>query len=168
HPGLEIAYLLGNFGVKVRKCDVTLTAAPNALKIGDWASQGLAFYGGSVCYMRAVRPKLRAGERLIVQTPEFRGTAVRVLVNGREAGIIPWPPYELDVTDAVRAAGDGPVQLGIEVLGHRRNSHGPHHLNQKWPRWTGPGQYLDRQNWYDGYQLVPCGLMAPPKLVVRR
>ncbi|NLX59419.1 MAG: hypothetical protein GXY74_10075 [Phycisphaerae bacterium] len=168
HPGLEIVYLLGSFGVKVAGADATLVAPPASLRIGDWVKQGLPFYSGSVCYTRTVRAKLRAGERLIVQTPEFRGTAVRVLVNGDEAGIVPWPPYELDVTDAVRAAGGEAVQLGIEVLGHRRNSHGPHHLNQKWTWWTGPGQYLDRKNWFDGYQVVPCGLMAPPKLVVRR
>jgi len=168
HPGLEIVYLLGNFGARVSGAEVTMSAAPASLKLGDWTRQGLPFYSGSVSYTRTIRPKLRKGERLIVQTPEFRGTAVRILVDGQSAGIIAWPPHELDVTDLVRECGGKPVVLGIEVLGHRRNSHGPLHLNEKWPEWTGPGQFVDRDNWHEGYQLVPCGLMAPPKLVVRK
>ncbi|NIA21386.1 MAG: hypothetical protein GWP05_05330 [Anaerolineaceae bacterium] len=168
HPGLEIVYLLGNFGVKASGPEVTMTAAPASLKIGDWTRQGLAFYSGSVCYTRRVRPELGRGEHLIVQTPEFRGTAVRILVDGQPAGVIAWPPHEVEVTDLVGQAGGEPVTLGIEVLGHRRNSHGPLHLNEKWPSWTGSGQFVDRDNWYEGYQLVPCGLMAPPELVVRK
>ena len=168
HPGLEMTYLLGDFGAKASGAEVTMTAAPASLKLGDWTRQGLAFYGGSVCYRRTVRAKLRKGERLVVRVPEYRGTGIRILVDGRPAGVIAWPPNEMDITDLVGEAGGKPVVLGIEVLGHRRNSHGPLHLNEKWPQWTGPSQFVDRDNWHDGYQLVPCGLMAPPKLVFRK
>ena len=33
---------------------------------------------------------------------------------------------------------------------------------------VGPGNYnSEGANWTDGYQLVPCGLMAAPRLEVR-
>ncbi len=164
HPGLEIAYLLGDFGVEVKGTDVIMTARPDVLKIGDWVKQGLPFYSGSVSYYRTIKPKLRKGERLFVRVPDYRGVAVRVLVDGRSAGVIAWEPNEVDITDLVSG---GSVDLAIEVIGHRRNSHGPLHLNEKWPTWTGPGQYVTSgKEWIDSYQLVPCGLMDPPRLVV--
>ena len=62
-----------------------------------------------------------------------------------------------------------PVTLQIEVLGHRRNSHGPLHHPEKWPVWTGPGEFVvNPAHEFKGYQLVPCGLFRPPVLSVRR
>ena len=54
----------------------------------------------------------------VVRPPHHKG----FVVEGRPAGILAWPPYELDVTDLL---GLRPCRAGIEVLGHRRNSHGP-------------------------------------------
>jgi hypothetical protein len=90
-----------------------------------------------------------------------------VWLNGQAVATLGWDPYEADITDFV--ARGVPAELGIEVIGHRRNSHGPHHIKEKWPGWTGPGEYVPgKERWFDGYQLVPCGLMAPPRLSVRR
>ncbi len=98
--------------------------------------------------------------------PEYRGVAVRVLVNGKSAGVIGWEPNEVDITDLL----DGkPAELRIEVIGHRRNSHGPFHIKEKWPVWTGPDTYMrSGEHWFEGYQLVPCGLMKAPRLVCKR
>ena len=167
HSGFEIIYLLGNFGAAVDGTKVAVTAAPTALTLGDWVGQGLAFYSGSVSYRTVIQPQAGPGQRLLVRLGDYRGAAVRVLVDGRPAGIIGWEPCEVDITDFV--AGPGPADLAIEVIGHRRNSHGPHHLAQKWPPWTGPGEYVATgDRWFEGYQLVPCGLMSPPQLVVQR
>jgi hypothetical protein len=91
---------------------------------------------------------------------------VSIRVDGRPAGIIGWEPNELEITGLVRGAS---AVLQIEVLGHRRNSHGPLHHVKKWPEWTGPLEYVSKgKEWVDGYQLVPCGLLKPPRLAVRR
>lgn len=143
-----------------------MTRMPVSLRIGDWVPQGLPFYSGGVGYCRTIRPNLRKKERLFVQIPEYRGVAVRVLAGGQSAGIIAWEPNEAEITDLV---GGGPIDLRIEVIGHRRNSHGPLHLAEKSPPFTGPGQFVSSgDEWTDAYQLVACGLMAPPRLVVRR
>ena len=166
HPGLEIIYVLGNFGACVTGTDVAITRPTTALRLGDWGRQGLPFYAGSISYAKTIRPQLRKGERLFVQIPDYRGIGVRVLVNGQPAGIVAWEPHEVEIT---RFVGTEPVTLQIEVLGHRRNSHGPLHLKEKWPTWTGPGEFVaGKDRWFDGYQLVPCGLMQPPVLAVRR
>ncbi len=164
--GLEIIYLLGNFGVRVENAQITMTLAPRSLQLGDWVVQGLPFYSGSVTYRKTIVPKLQAGRRLFVRLPEYRGVAARVLVDGRPAGIIAWPPNELEITSWVTG---GSQELAIEVLGHRRNSHGPLHHRDLWPVWTGPDQFVTRgEEWTDGYQLVPCGLMQPAQLIVRQ
>jgi len=164
--GLEIAYLLGNFGARVDGAEITLTTPVASLTLGDWCGQGLPFYAGHVAYHRMIQPQPAAGERVFVCVPEYRGVGVRVLVNGQAAGIIGWEPNEVEITHLL----DGtPAELVIEVLGHRRNSHGPFHINTKWPAWTGPGEFkCDAERWFDGYQLVPCGLMQPPRIDVRR
>ncbi|HEY3379939.1 MAG TPA: glycosyl hydrolase [Armatimonadota bacterium] len=165
HSGLEIIYLLGDFGVTLHERQATLTALPTHLALGDWCMQGLPFYAGSVLYAQEVElPPLAAGARIAVQVPDYRGVGVRVWVAGHPAGTIGWEPNEVDVTDLVM--GNAHALLQIEVLGHRRNSHGPLHLKEKWPTWTGPGQFLPSQDeYYPGYQLVPCGLMAQVQLV---
>jgi hypothetical protein len=166
HSGLEIAYLLGHFGTAVDGTAVSIVAPPATLRIGDWVPQGLAFYGDSVAYRRALDLKPAAGERVFVRVPEYRGVAVRVLVNGQTAGLIGWEPNEVEITTLLTGS---PVELAIEVVGHRRNSHGPFHLTEKWPTWTGPGEFVRGPNsWFEGYQLVPCGLMASPVVDVRR
>lgn len=164
--GLEIVYVLGDFGVKTLGTRVTMTAPIRQLRPGDWVPQGLAFFSGSVSYQTVLRPRLRKGERLFVQVPDYRGVAVRVLVDGQQVGIIAWEPNEVDITDFVRGTE---AQLQIEVLGHRRNSHGPLHFFLKHPMWTSPHQFVAPvDEWVDKYQLVPCGLMQPPRLLVRR
>ena len=161
HPGLEIIYLLGAFGTKVNGADVAVTRLPTTLKIGNWVGQGLAFYSGSVTYRRTIRPKRRGKQRVFVSVPAYLGAGVRILVDGQPAGVIAWQPNEIDITDVV---GGEKAELGIQVLGHRRNSHGPLHQKAKHPRWTGPGCYGVEQK---AYHLVACGLMAPPQIIVR-
>jgi hypothetical protein len=165
HPGLEIVYLLGSFGSEVDGNAVAMTGLPSSLELGDWVQQGLAFYSGSVAYRRKVAVEAGGGERVFVRVPDYRGVAFRVLVNGRIAGVSGWAPHEVEITGLV---GREPVELQIEVIGHRRNSHGPFHINDKWPSWTGPAEYAcGPDRWFDGYQLVPCGIMSEPQLVVK-
>ncbi|NQU40064.1 MAG: hypothetical protein HQ523_08940 [Lentisphaerae bacterium] len=165
HPGLEYVYILGPFGVRVAGRDVRLVAEPTTLRIGDWVRQGFPFYAGSLSYVRSIHARLKADERLFVQIPEYRGSAVRILVNGHVAGIVAWDPPEVDITDYLE---QGKGRLQIEVIGHRRNSHGPLHYFEKWPSWTGPDQFVSEgTEWTDDYQLVPCGLMKDPVLLVK-
>lgn len=165
HPGLEAVYLLGQFGVKLRDTTAHLVARPQHLRIGNWVRQGLPFYGGSVTYRRKITPPVSGMQRLFVQVPSYEGAAVRVWVNGSPAGTLAWPPYELDITDFLTGEA---VELGIEVITHRRNSHGPLHQTTTQPMAVGPINFItEADQWQDAPNLVPCGLTAPPRLVVR-
>ena len=167
HPGLECIYLLGTFGVWLRDgMHATLRALPARLLTGSWVEQGLPFYSGSVSYLAKIVPHFRESVRLLINVPEFRGAAVRILVNGDPAGVIGWSPFELDITEHLESGVE--TDIRIQVIGHRRNSHGPLHHAEKWPQWTGPEEFVSSgDEWTDAYQLVPCGLTAPPRILVR-
>ena len=163
HSGLEYIYLLGAFGVRIDSNGAAaITEQPRGLTIGDWTKQGLPFYSGSATCLRSEKISFRKGERIFVSLPEYRGVAARVLVDGRDAGIIAWEPNEVEITELIES--DKPFDLGIEVLGHRRNSHGPFHLKEKWPIWTGPASYHMKQRQHN---IVPFGIMKPPALLVK-
>lgn len=153
-PGLESAFLLGEFGV----IGTTLTALPQHLKVGDWVPQGLPHYAGNLSYhFEAEFPAVP--EHVFLTLPEYRGTALEVAVNGGQPTLLPWPPYRLDIARELRP---GTNTVTVTVLGHRRNSHGPFYLDTKWPSWTGPREYHIYT--HSEKQLVPCGLLAAPVL----
>jgi hypothetical protein len=167
--GLEPMYLLGEFGVRVEGAATTVIERPSRLRLGDWGEQGLPFYGGNVVYTRRLRIESGSSERVFLRLREFRGTAARIWTDGALVGVVAWPPFELEITESIRRAGGREIELAIEMLGHRRNSHGPLHYREKWPTWTGPGQMQPGpSDFVEFYQLVPCGLLAAPEAVVRR
>ncbi|MDD5599285.1 MAG: glycosyl hydrolase, partial [Victivallaceae bacterium] len=162
HPGLEYIYLLGNFGVTFSGLRQTLTAPANSLHIGDWGEQGLPFYSGAVAYQCPMKIVKQTGERIFVKLPEYRGACVKLIVNGRDAGIIAWEPNEADISDFLET-GDNTVS--IEVFSSRRNSHGPLFNSEKWPVWTGFGSFCE----FTGkFNLVPCGLLKAPQIIVKK
>jgi hypothetical protein len=164
---LELCYLLGEFSVDMAAPDEPHIQADRPEPIfGDWTVQGLPFYGGSVAWRAEVQCECGEDERLFVEVPEFAGACARVLVDGREAGVIGWRPHEVEVTDLVQ--GKESVDLAVEVISHRRNAFGPLHNTEEPMRWTGPGQFVTHHStWTDDYLLVPCGLLTAPRLSVR-
>ncbi|MFO7958843.1 MAG: glycosyl hydrolase [Candidatus Brocadiia bacterium] len=163
---LEACFLLGDFSVRVDGADVLVEPTAPAPAIGDWTEQGLPFYSGSVVFRADVQASA-GGDRLFVEVPEFAGACVRVLVDGEEAGVVGWEPHEVEITDL--ASGKEEFQLAVEVVAHRRNAFGPLHHAEARPEWVGPAQFVtDGDLWQDEYSLVPAGLLAPPRLSVRR
>ncbi len=164
--GLEAVYLLGDFRVQLRGTEVSLASPPRRLALGDWCSQGLPFYAGAVGYRHRLRPQLAEDERLLLRLGAFSGVAVRILIDGAPLGILAWEPYDMDITDAVAAAGGDEIELAIEIMGHRGNSHGPLHLAEQNPAWTGPADFETvGERWREDYRQTPLGLMEPPRLV---
>ena len=76
---------------------------------------------------------------------------------GQATFVLPGPPFETDITDAL-AGGDN--LLVVEVIGGRKNILGP--LHTPWISWTGPGEFdPDNPKWSRDYLLTDHGLMAP-------
>lgn len=159
--GLEAMFLLGDFGVRTAGTTSTLLAPPPTLATGDWVAQGLPNYSGNLAYSLdwQYRP---TGERVFLKAGDIGGTALRILVNGQTVGLVGWPPYELELTDALQP---GRNRLTLEVLGCRRNSHGPFYWGDLYLEWTGPTEMKACER--TERLLMPSGLLTPPELLFR-
>lgn len=160
--GLETVFLLGDFGVECRGVVSTLVARSSVLSVGDCTLQGLPNYSGNLLYHTKISGPMN-GEDIFLRIGSFGGTAVKVYVNGQTAGVIAFPPYELNLSPMLE---QGPNRLEIEVLNTRRNSHGPFYTGNSQMVWVGPGEMkaCDRKS----RLLVPCGLLAMPELIFRK
>ncbi|MDK1032721.1 MAG: hypothetical protein QGD94_11990, partial [Planctomycetia bacterium] len=175
---LETVFILGDFGVKVKGLVSTIVEAPRELRTGDWVRQSLPFYCASVVYHARVNARLRRGERAVLSLPEWGGTCAVIRVDGKEVGTVAWPPYEIDVTDALAACPPKPtdgtsrrrwVDLGIEIISSRRNAFGPLHLPQGKRGGEGFRRFrAEGKRWAERYNLKPCGLLTRPVLTVVR
>lgn len=164
--GLEIVYLLGAFGVSVHAGQPQLTTLPATLKTGNWVTRGLPFYSGAVVYEKTVTLSRDKNERLFLELPGFEGTAARIWADGKEQGIIAWEPQEIELDVP---PGRQRVRLGVEIISHRRNSHGPLHFNKPAPVWIGSDEFMTQgEQWTDDYMLVACGLTKAPVMSTRR
>lgn len=167
HVGLETIYILGHFGVHMRNERVTICEPVSTLELGDWTRQGLMFYSGSVTYLYPLKVRREAAKRYLVTIPEHRGTVARVWLNGRLIRVVGWAPWTADLTEYLDDSPDV-YTLGIEIYGHRGNSHGPLHADRTHTLREGIGPYSFRkrgEEWKQDYQLIPCGLMQPVELI---
>ncbi len=122
HAELQPVYILGEFGAAAQEKGFRIVK-PRTLGLGAWSAQDLPFYSEGVVYSRVFRAEGRKnGYKL--RLGKWLGTVAEVRVNGRSAGIIGWPPYELDLSGLVT---EGQNEVEVEVLGSLKNLLGPHH-----------------------------------------
>lgn len=157
--GLEAIYLLGEFGVwKSLEGMPFMGKLPEKLLLEDITTQGLLFYSGKIVYHMGT-PEALKGKRVILKATQFGGSCIRVRGGGREV-LLPWQPYEEEVTDLVEAA----EALELEVILTRRNTFGPLHQLPALVDGYGPGNFLSKgEKWSDGYVTLPQGLLGEPE-----
>ncbi len=136
HSELEPIYVLGDFRLTAAAKGFELRP-PAPISPGSWAAQGLPFYGEAVAYRKTftIPPGAGAkGVRYIVRLGSWCGSVAEVRVGGRPAGLIAFPPYERDITDAL---SPGPNEVTVVVTGTLKNTLGPFHnnppLGRAWP-----------------------------------
>ena len=160
---VESVYLLGNFALKPSDRGFVITPAQQ-LHLGAWNEQGRPFYAEGVSYAERFSLGAPSG-RYRVSLPRWYGSVARVTVNGKAAGYLAYPPWEIDVTGLLRA---GENVIGVVVIGTLKNTLGPHHgdpaLGTAWPamfqKAPSPGPPPGA-----GYSTVAYGLMEPFVLV---
>ena len=160
---LESVYLLGNFTLKPSEKGFVLAPAQE-LHLGAWNEQGRPFYAEGVSYAERFSIGAPSG-RYRVSLARWYGSVARVAVNGKTAGYLAYPPWEVDVTDFLKA-GENTVE--VVVIGTLKNTLGPHHGDPApgtaWPamfqKAPSPGPPPGK-----GYSTVGYGLMEPFVLV---
>jgi hypothetical protein len=177
---LESIYLIGDFAVTgqlspaeprprcLRFSPGFRIAAEQQTAAGDLVSAGYPFYVGRIALSEIVSLEApQEGERAVLELPAIDAAALVVVrVNGREAGAIMWPPYEIDVTSLVK---EGENEIEVELVSTLRNLLGPHHRpagepDQCWgtdytlyPEWL-EDETLLRAHWTDDYFFLNLGI----------
>jgi hypothetical protein len=99
-----------------------------------------------------------------VMLNQWNGTVAEVLVNGASAGLITWPPYELNISSGLKTGENG---IMVKVTGSLKNTFGYFYKNNK--QWiNGPGDWdtaPEGNPSADKYFLMNYGLFEPFSLV---
>jgi hypothetical protein len=129
----------------------------------DLVAQGFPHFVGEVLLSReitldAVTPETRV---ILVMDQLWAATAL-VELNGRDAGQMLWPPYEIDLTAQMQP---GTNHLGIRLVTSLRNLLGPLRIAGGDDTSIAPATFRDRARQTDSCWLVPLGF-AGVRLVV--
>ena len=162
HAELERIFVLGDFDLQPAKRGFIIKESGD-LSLGNWVSQGLPFYPEAVSYIKKFNwQSADAGK---VKLNDWQGAVAQVKVNGKNAGIIGWQPYELDISQLV-TTGENTIE--VLIFGTPRNQLGPHYYDPPvgiatpWS-WN---QAPRHQPAGEKYSFVPYGLMDDFEVMV--
>ena len=189
-PGVELEsiYLIGDFAVRAAvspnearpRCvrlspEFALAAEPVTSRDGNLVADGYPFFAGRLSVTHTVSLAAPAdGEQVVLELARLDAVLAKVRVNGLESGAIAWAPYEVDITEAVRA-GDNEIEICLVTS--LRNLLGPHHRSNGEPdnTWKTAFNYNlategvehgeERDgHWVDDYFVLNFGLGGPAKV----
>ena len=118
---MERIFVLGDFDLKPVEKGFAITERGD-YQLGSWPEQGLSFYPEKVGYEKSFKLDKKQPVKIVLN--EWEGTVAAVKVNGKEAGIIGWHPYELDISEQVKS---GENMVEVVVYGSPFNLLGPHY-----------------------------------------
>jgi len=157
---LENIYLRGDFSVA--KAPQGFRIAPAApLKLGSLAAQGRPFYPATIRYETTVGVPSGA-QGLHVEMAKWSGALVEILLNGKRAALLGWPPYAADLP-----APPGRHTVAVRVITPPRNVFGPFpnsgkvRMSATPASWANPPRTQPPGAQYD---VLDYGLFEPPHL----
>ena len=153
-------------------------------KLADWAKRpeaGIKYYSGTAIYQKTfVAPPVSANTKWVLDLGKVEVMA-QVTMNGKDLGILWKPPYQVDVTSALKP-GENRLELKVVNLWVNRQI-GDEQLPEdsprttrgaleKWPEWvqqekpspTGRFSFATHRLWKKNDALVPSGLIGPVTL----
>lgn len=166
---LESIYIIGDFGVfseskysfAEKKGMITsggffISKKPDQVDEGEIVSQGFCFYAGNSMLKRTItftEDVILNG--VILDLGRVDAVATRVFVNGHDLGLIPWAPYQIDISRYIKT---GANEIGIMLYGSNRNLLGPHHYIYGQNTNVAPHSFTDYEGWRESYCFVRFGL----------
>lgn len=170
--GAEAMYLLGDFGVELQGENAVICRKPEIFEISSLTEQKLPFYSGNVGYKIDIDvypdKELQTGRRqsefpignLRISVKGFKGSCVRVFMDGADYGLCYKDPYEIRI---------GSVAAGVHhftflLYGNRYNTFGALHFSRAAEKigalpamWNPKGADYRKE-----YQLRPFGILSEP------
>ena len=90
---IENYLLLGDFGVEVKGSKIQIIEKPKTIYFGNWLSQGIPFYGGTLTY----RTKISGGAKTKVAFDLLSAPAVTVELDGKRIANVSLAPHTADL-----------------------------------------------------------------------
>ncbi|MDO9465593.1 MAG: glycosyl hydrolase [bacterium] len=156
---LENCYILGDF--TVNKDNLVLEKAKDKLKTGNWVGQGFPFYPGSITYKQDMSVDKKKNRKYILKINKHKAAIINIKINNRQAGLLCWEPYELDITKLLKR---GTNKISLELVGSLRNMLGPLHYKGKLKS-VGPGHFCKEEKWTDKYKFVSYGIFGKVEIL---
>lgn len=98
HPPI----LIGRFRLSKKKGRWTLEPEVGSVKTGSWTEQGYPYYSGVAVYEQRVEiPEKYRNKRLVLRLTDIADLA-DIWVNGKQVAVLPWEPFEADISDHVQ------------------------------------------------------------------
>lgn len=168
---------------RLRSFELTRSAV---VQNGDLVLQGFPFYAGNMEYVfRFVLPQIKVDGRYKLKLNVPDAIVIVPKVNGHQMPALTCCPWELDITEEVRA---GENELSLKLVNSLRNLLGPHHHCDGEQTRVGPDNFTGKttwtnstkgeHNWYDvrltgkpgiwrdDYHMVAFGLNQPIEILV--
>ena len=140
----EIApvYIAGDFSLEAAATGWVMKKPQAELSTGSWKKQGMPFYPWEISYTKTFDIQDTA-PNYAVQLNQWKGTVAEIFVNEEKAGIIAFPPYNLNISSKLK---QGQNKIEVRVIGALDNLFGPHHRRDKgimgpW-HWNGVGNVI--------------------------
>lgn len=157
NTNLEWCYLLGNFGVHLCGNTAEIISLPEKLGFGDYAVQGLAFYGGSVVYETEIETEETSACEIVI--PHFNAPLISVSIDSKEE----IPVYKAPYTARFNHISKGKHTVKIRAYGSRINQFGQVHNCNERERYFGPKTWrTEGVKWCYEYNLKKCGVLTAP------
>ena len=154
---MENCFLLGEFGVRVRGTELTVTSPVHSLGFGDFSRQELPFYGGNLTYQLPV--KVPGDGVLRLHVPHWKGSLMTAALDGNHAGALFLSPYNLDIP--VKA---GTHTVEITLYGTRINTFGALHMVKE-TRWLSPTSWRHLgDRWSEEFVFEETGILSSPSI----
>jgi len=178
---LESIYVIGDFAVQGKGLDDFALVPERAAVEGDLTRAGYPFFAGTIALVQDLElPKPEGGERAVLDLGTLAAAVATVRLNGREAGVVLWAPYRVDITELIHEGGN---RVEIELTNALRNLLGPHHYTgpdkqQVWQThftammehrdWMEPQYRGSLKTWSDAYQFAPFGISDQARVIYQQ
>ena len=156
----EWCYILGDFGVRLEGKQKIITDKPEKIGFSPLQMQRMPFYGGNITYIKEIDlPQCD----IVVKTPVYRGAAVKVALDGVDAGHTTLAPNKIKIN----GVSSGKHKLEIKLFGNRYNSFGPLHNTVNSQKWLGPDTWRTTGDAFCyEYRLKDTGILAAPVIEI--
>lgn len=151
-------YILGDFSLNTLPLGFEIDTKKE-MTSASWLESGLPFYSQKVSYSQEFSIENTDADHKI-KLNKWNGTVCEVFVNDKKAGVIAWPPYELDISEALQKGNN---TIEVKVIGSLKNTFGYfYNDNDTWIH--GPFSWNrapDQQVGLDQYYLMEYGMFEP-------